>query len=130
MVGPLTDDPVNDFGGWSSRQCGGDGARIETNESSPAELAEEDVDVQTPLPVEQVHFRHLLLLLLPADAALPFPVARRLGGFGSDQTEEILHVSEVWEGQGESNGYLMTHCNALTEQDTDTTMQKSDVETI
>lgn len=68
------------------------------NPHSPAELAEEDVDVQTPLPVEQVHFRHLLLLLLPADAALPFPVARRLGGFGSDQTEEILHVSEVWGG--------------------------------
>ena len=28
-VGPLIDDPVNDFGGW----CGGDGSRIETNDS-------------------------------------------------------------------------------------------------
>ena len=94
------DDPVNDFGGWSSRPCGGDGFRIETNDSSPAELAKEDVYVQASLPVEQVHFRHLLLLLLAADAALPFPVTRRLGGFRSNQTEEILHVSKVWGRAG------------------------------
>ena len=108
------DDPVNDFGGWSSRPCGGDGFRIETNDSSPAELAKEDVYVQASLPVEQVHFRHLLLLLLAADAALSFPVTRGLGGFGSHQTEQILHVSEVWGREGcviiyILNGYLMIH---------------------
>ena len=88
---PLTDDPVNDFGG-------GDGpSRIETNDHSPpAELAQEDVYVQAPLPVEQVHFRHLLLLLLPVGAALPLSVTGGLGGLGSDQTEQVLHVSEVW----------------------------------
>ena len=99
MMGLLIDRPVNDFARWPWWVFGGDGGTEWDgwwSLPSPAELAQEDVDVEAPLAIQQVHLGHLLLLLLPVAGGVDFAISGDLWSLGSHQAEQILHVSEVW----------------------------------